>query len=91
MSGYRPNIFGKAMAIDGDKTTTGATCIASSSMIKYKGTPAVIVGDLTTPCPQCKQTGTDRCCPSGTAPGYTVTVTMTTATSAAQSCRTGSH
>lgn len=58
MSGYRPNIFGKAMAIDGDKTTTGATCIASSSMIKYKGTPAVIVGDLTTPCPQCKQTGT---------------------------------
>ncbi len=58
MSGYRPNLFGKAMAIDGDKTTTGATCIASSSMIKYKGTPAVIVGDLTTPCPQCKQTGT---------------------------------
>ncbi|HHX8748715.1 PAAR domain-containing protein [Morganella morganii] len=58
MSGYRPNIFGKAMAIDGDKTTTGATCIASSSMIKYKGTPAVIVGDLTTICPQCKQTGT---------------------------------
>ena len=58
MSGYRPNIFGKAMAIDGDKTTTGATCIASSSMIKYKGTPAVIVGDLTPPCPQCKQTGT---------------------------------
>ena len=58
MSGYRPNIFGKAMAIDGDKTTTGATCIASSSMIKYKGTPAVIVGDLTTTCPQCKQTGT---------------------------------
>ncbi|MDH0356392.1 PAAR domain-containing protein [Morganella sp. GD04133] len=58
MSGYRPNIFGKAMAIDGDKTTTGATCIASSSMIKYKGTPAVIVGDLTTSCPQCKQTGT---------------------------------
>ncbi|WP_262883410.1 PAAR domain-containing protein [Morganella morganii] len=46
------------MAIDGDKTTTGATCIASSSMIKYKGTPAVIVGDLTTTCPQCKQTGT---------------------------------
>ncbi|MEM7873181.1 PAAR domain-containing protein [Morganella morganii] len=46
------------MAIDGDKTTTGATCIASSSMIKYKGTPAVIVGDLTTSCPQCKQTGT---------------------------------
>ena len=58
MSGYRPNIFGKAMAIDGDKTTTGATCIASSSMIKYQGTPAVIVGDLTTTCPQCKQTGT---------------------------------
>ena len=58
MSGYRPNLFGKAMAIDGDKTTTGATCIASSSMIKYQGTPAVIVGDLTTTCPQCKQTGT---------------------------------
>lgn len=58
MSEKRPNIFGKAMAIDGDKTTTGATCIASSSMIKYKGTPAVIVGDLTTTCPQCKQTGT---------------------------------
>ncbi|HDF2342065.1 TPA: PAAR domain-containing protein [Morganella morganii] len=46
------------MAIDGDKTTTGATCIASSGMIKYKGTPAVIAGDLTTTCPQCKQTGT---------------------------------
>ncbi|WP_275886618.1 hypothetical protein [Morganella morganii] len=39
MSGYRPNIFGKAMAIDGDKTTTGATCIASSGMVKYKGNP----------------------------------------------------
>ncbi len=25
----RPNIFGKAMALNGDKTTTGATCIAT--------------------------------------------------------------
>ncbi len=58
MSVSRPNIFGKTMAIDGDKTTTGATCIASSNMIKYKGTPSLIVGDFTTTCPQCKQTGT---------------------------------
>ncbi|GEM_PF-2132051 len=58
MSGNRPNIFGKAMAIDGDKTTTGATCIGSSSMIKYKGMPSLLVDDPTTTCPQCKQTGT---------------------------------
>lgn len=57
MSGNRPNIFGKAMAIDGDKTTTGATCIGTSSLIKYKETPSLLVGDLTTTCPQCKQTG----------------------------------
>lgn len=57
MSDTRPNIFGKAMALDGDKTTTGATCIATSNMIKNKGTISLRVDDLTTVCPLCKQTG----------------------------------
>ncbi|WP_413483860.1 PAAR domain-containing protein [Morganella psychrotolerans] len=57
MSDTRPNIFGKAMALDGDKTTTGATCIATSNMIKNKGTISLRVDDLTTTCPKCEQTG----------------------------------
>lgn len=29
MTESRPTIFGKAMALNGDKTSTGATCIAT--------------------------------------------------------------
>lgn len=30
-----PNVFGKAMALNGDKTTTGATCIATIQNVHF--------------------------------------------------------
>ncbi|MEY1161487.1 MULTISPECIES: DUF4225 domain-containing protein [Providencia] len=55
----RAVIFGKAMALDGDKTTTGATCISSIDRVTcgQNQKAALRVGDQTTTCPKCKQTG----------------------------------
>ena len=53
----RPNIRGKAMALNGDKTTTGASCIATVTTAICNGKPMLRVGDPTTPCPKCKQLG----------------------------------
>ncbi|EJD6537209.1 TPA: PAAR domain-containing protein [Proteus mirabilis] len=57
MSKLRPNIFGKAMAINGDKTTTGATCIATIQNVSCHQKMALRVGDPTTICPKCGQAG----------------------------------
>ena len=57
MSKLRPNIFGKAMAINGDKTTAGATCIATIQNVKLSSKMALRVGDPTTICPKCGQAG----------------------------------
>ncbi|HID5222381.1 TPA: PAAR domain-containing protein [Proteus mirabilis] len=54
----RPNIFGKAMALNGDKTTTGATCIATIQTVGCYQKMALRVGDPTTVCPKCGETGT---------------------------------
>lgn len=57
MSGIRPNIFGKAMALNGDKTSTGATCIAIAHTTTCGGKMSLRVDDITTACPGCGQTG----------------------------------
>ena len=53
----RPNVFGKAMALDGDKTTTGATCIATIQTATFNGKRVLRVGDPTTTCPKCGNQG----------------------------------
>lgn len=57
MSGIRPNIFGKAMALNGDKTSIGATCIAIAHTTTCGGKMSLRVDDITTACPGCGQTG----------------------------------
>lgn len=53
----RPSIFGKSMALDGDKTSTGATCIATVRTAIADNKQMLRVGDPTTKCPQCGKTG----------------------------------
>ncbi|WP_244179704.1 PAAR domain-containing protein [Proteus genomosp. 4] len=57
MSTLRPNLFGKAIALNGDKTTTGATCIATIQSVSCHQKMALRVGDPTTICPKCRQAG----------------------------------
>ncbi|MEY0017671.1 PAAR domain-containing protein [Providencia rettgeri] len=57
MSGNRPIIMGKAMALNGDKTTTGAICIATIETVTCFNKKALRVGDPTTQCPKCGQAG----------------------------------
>lgn len=57
MFGLRPIIMGKEMALNGDKTTTGATCIATIETVSCFNKKALRVGDPTTKCPECGQTG----------------------------------
>lgn len=54
----RPRAHGKGQALDGDKTTTGATLISSLPIqTSCKGRGAVRHLDRTTPCPKCGQPG----------------------------------
>lgn len=53
----RPDVFGKAMALDGDHTTTGAICIATLLSSLCHGKKILRVGDPTTRCPKCHQLG----------------------------------
>lgn len=57
MSTSRPSVFGKAMALDGDKTTTGAICIATIQTASANNKRMLRVGDPTTRCPKCGETG----------------------------------
>lgn len=54
----RANLGGKGQALDGDSTTTGAVCVASSVRYKDHGRAVLRVGDSTTRCPRCGETGT---------------------------------
>ncbi|MEQ5169342.1 PAAR domain-containing protein [Proteus terrae] len=53
----RPNLFGKSIALNGDKTSTGATCIATIQQVTCYGHSVLRVGDPTTTCPQCGKPG----------------------------------
>ncbi|WP_339550446.1 PAAR domain-containing protein [Pseudomonas kermanshahensis] len=54
----RMNILGKGQGLDGDQTTTGATCIAGQARGRVHGSGWLLVGDKTTPCPLCGNEGT---------------------------------
>ncbi len=56
--GYRTNLMGRGMALTGDKTSTGATCIGSLTNCTEYGRVVVRVGDKTTPCKKCGKPGT---------------------------------
>ncbi|MEY0665647.1 PAAR domain-containing protein [Providencia rettgeri] len=45
------------MALNGDKTTTGATCVATIETVTCFNKKALRVGDPTTQCPKCGQAG----------------------------------
>jgi len=53
----RISIHGKGQALDGDLTTTGALCIASSTNYRGNDQRALRLGDTTTECPECKKPG----------------------------------
>ncbi|MRE93315.1 pyocin [Enterobacter bugandensis] len=54
--GYRTDNYGRGQALENDKTTTGARCIASINDSEF-GRRIVRVGDVTTPCPKCGKRG----------------------------------
>ncbi|MDE5307488.1 PAAR domain-containing protein [Providencia stuartii] len=53
----RTTVQGKKVGLHQDKTTTGATCLASISTVTNDGTRVLRVGDKATRCPQCKKRG----------------------------------
>lgn len=54
----RVDLGGKGQALDGDFTTTGATCIASGRLYQSDSRYVLRKGDRTTECPACGQPGT---------------------------------
>lgn len=54
----RMNIFGKGQGLDGDLTSTDATCIAGQARGTFHGRRWLLEGDRTTPCPRCGKQGT---------------------------------
>jgi len=55
--GNRSNCYGRGTALEGDKTASGAECIASMSNDIEHGRRVVRVGDKTTRCPKCGEVG----------------------------------
>lgn len=55
--GYRTDNFGRGQALENDKTTTGARCIASITDSTEFGRRILRVGDKTTSCPKCGKQG----------------------------------
>jgi pyocin large subunit-like protein/uncharacterized Zn-binding protein involved in type VI secretion len=51
--GYRTDNYGRGQALENDKTTSGARCIASITDSTEFGRRILRVGDKTTPCPKC--------------------------------------
>ena len=51
-------IHDRPLALDGDRTTTGAVCLASNAGFKVQGREALRLDDKTTPCPVCGEVGT---------------------------------
>jgi len=54
----RFRIQGRNQALNGDRTTTGAVCLASGTGFKSDGREALRLHDKTTPCPVCGEVGT---------------------------------
>lgn len=50
-------IHGKNVGLHGDKTSTGAQCIAARPGMSVMGLLKLYVGDKTTPCPKCGEVG----------------------------------
>jgi uncharacterized Zn-binding protein involved in type VI secretion len=57
MGGYRTDCYGRGLALHGDKTTTGATILSTLPNCTEYGRAVVRVGDRTTLCPKCSQSG----------------------------------
>ncbi len=55
--GYRTDNYGRGQALENDRTTTGARCIASITDSTEFGRRILRVGDKTTPCPRCGKQG----------------------------------
>jgi pyocin large subunit-like protein/uncharacterized Zn-binding protein involved in type VI secretion len=55
--GYRTDNYGRGQALENDKTTTGARCIASITDSTEFGRRILRVDDKTTPCPKCGKQG----------------------------------
>ncbi|HGH4582367.1 TPA: S-type pyocin domain-containing protein [Enterobacter bugandensis] len=55
--GYRTDNYGRGQALENDKMTTGARCIASITDSTEFGRRILRVGDKTTPCPKCGKQG----------------------------------
>jgi|APAga8741243810_1050097.scaffolds.fasta_scaffold03335_3 pyocin large subunit-like protein/uncharacterized Zn-binding protein involved in type VI secretion len=55
--GNRSDCYGRGTALEGDKTTTGAVCIASMSNDTEHGRRVMRVGDKTTRCLKCGEPG----------------------------------
>ena len=53
----RMSVFGRGQGIDGDQTTTGATCLSSLPQAHCMGRGILRQGDFTTPCPLYGKTG----------------------------------
>ena len=54
----RIKMNGRGQALEGDRTTTGATCLASIGSFRVGGRRVLREGDVTTPCPVCDKSGT---------------------------------
>ena len=50
-------VHGKNVGLDGDKTSTGATCYASRTGFSVMGKLKLYIGDKTSPCPKCGKPG----------------------------------
>ena len=50
-------VHGKNVGLDGDKTSTGAECIAARPGMSVMGKLKLYIGDKTTPCPKCGEVG----------------------------------
>lgn len=51
------SIHGKNVGLHGDKTTSGAQCIAARPGMSVMGLLKLYIGDKTTPCPKCGKVG----------------------------------
>ncbi|WP_395302400.1 PAAR domain-containing protein [Enterobacter mori] len=50
-------VHGKNVGLHGDKTSTGAQCIAARPGMSVMGLWKLYIGDMTTPCPKCGKVG----------------------------------
>ncbi|KAE9856147.1 hypothetical protein GP671_27010, partial [Escherichia coli] len=51
------SVHGKNVVLHGDKTTSGAQCIAARPGMSVMGLLKLYIGDKTTPCPKCGKVG----------------------------------